>query len=251
VAHVDASADVPRALPAWALVAAARPDAQARVESRLGRVLARVRDASFVARVKELYGYTRDPRVPARYKLVVLAGLVYLVNPFDAIPDALPGVGFLDDAAVVLAVLEGVRRIVDSVEASAKRVVTHAVAETEEAFARRGVQQIALLLWTVTVAACVALVYAAARSIVLPDGSTAIDPFAIALAVTGAVGLVTSLALARRVWAAYRAAPVTLAEPLAAAVLSVLGVREIVLLSLPIVALLLLIALKLGLAFGH
>jgi uncharacterized membrane protein YkvA (DUF1232 family) len=251
VRRADVSADVPRAVPAWALAAAARPDAQTDVDSRLGRVLARIRDASLVARVKELYGYTTDPRVPVRYKLVVLAGLVYLVNPFDAIPDAIPGVGFLDDAAVVVAVLEAVRRIVDSVEASAKRVVTHAVAETEEAFARRGVQQIALSLWTVTVAACVALVYTAARTIVLPDAHAAGDPFAIALAVTGSVGLVTSLGLARRVWIAYRAAPGVLTEPLAAAVLSVLGVREIVLLSLPLVALLLLIALKLGLAFGR
>ena len=33
--------------------------------------------------------------------LLVVAGLVYLVTPTDAVPDLLPGVGFLDDATVL------------------------------------------------------------------------------------------------------------------------------------------------------
>jgi len=242
--------DPPIPLPAWALEEAARPDARARIDARLGGVLRRIGDTRLVAQVKELYGYARDPRVPTRYKIIVLAGLLYLVNPFDLIPDAIPGVGYLDDAAVIVAILTAVRHIVGAVEDSTKRVVTHAVAETEEAFARRGVQQIALSLWAVTIASCVALVYTAARDALLPSAHGWGDPFVAAVLVTGMVGLATSLALARRVWAVYRAAPPRLAEPLATAILAVLGPRQILVLMAPIAVLLFLVGVKLGLALG-
>jgi len=237
-------------LPAWAFRQAERPDARTRIDARLPAVLRRLRDGELVARVKELYGYATDPRVPAKYKLVVLAGLVYLVNPFDVIPDAIPGVGFLDDAAVVLAILEAVRRIVDSIETSAKAVVSHAVSETEEAFARRGIQQIALSLWAVPLAACVGLVYAAARMALVPAnvGGGFGDPFLVATLVVGATGLVTSAFLAQRVWQAYRSMLPDLRDPLASAIVASLGVREVVLLALPIVVLVLLLGVRIGLA---
>ncbi|HXJ33237.1 MAG TPA: DUF1232 domain-containing protein [Candidatus Eisenbacteria bacterium] len=235
-------------IPSWAIDEAERPDAKARVDARLGGVLGKLRDTNLIARVKELYGYVTDPRVPAKYKVIVLAGLVYLVNPFDVIPDAIPGAGFIDDAAVVFAILEAVRRIIGSVEDSAKRVVTHAVAETEEAFARRGVQQVGLSLWAVTLASCVGLVFAAARDALIPGGHGLGDPFVFAAMVVGLVGFATSAALARRVWRTYRSAPPMVRDPLAYAILSVMGVRQIVLLTLPVVVLLLLVGIKLGIA---
>lgn len=233
-------------MPAWALADATRPDARSRIDARLGGVLHRLRDARFVARVKELYGYVTDPRVPAKYKLAVVAGLLYLVNPFDAIPDVIPGAGYLDDAAVVLAILEAVRRIVGSVEESAKRVVSHAIAETEEVFVRRGVQQVTLTLWAATLAAAIGLVYTAARDLIHPGAGW--DPFVVAMLATGAFGLWTSAAFARRVWRAWAAASPALREPLAYAVLSTVGPRQLVVLALPILALVLVIGIKLGLA---
>jgi uncharacterized membrane protein YkvA (DUF1232 family) len=45
----------------------------------------------------------RDGRVPGWIKLIPFAGLVYLLSPIDLIPDLmLPGLGQLDDLAVVL-----------------------------------------------------------------------------------------------------------------------------------------------------
>jgi uncharacterized membrane protein YkvA (DUF1232 family) len=45
----------------------------------------------------------RDARVPGWIKLIPFAGLVYLLSPIDLIPDLmLPGLGQLDDLAVVL-----------------------------------------------------------------------------------------------------------------------------------------------------
>lgn len=43
----------------------------------------------------------RDPRVPRSAKLKVGAALAYLVSPLDLIADVIPGVGMLDDVAIV------------------------------------------------------------------------------------------------------------------------------------------------------
>lgn len=40
-------------------------------------------------------------KVPYRTVAVIAAALLYVLNPFDLIPDALPGVELLDDATVV------------------------------------------------------------------------------------------------------------------------------------------------------
>ncbi len=186
--------------------------------------------------------------MPARYKAIVLAGLLYLVNPFDAIPDWIPGVGYLDDAAVLLAIVQAIRRIIDHAETSAKEVVSHAVQETEEAFARRGVQQISLSLWAVTLAACVGLVYLAAREVLVPGGHGVADPFLVAAFVTGVSGIASSLVLWRRLWRRYVDAPAWVRERLAYAILATIGFREVVILSLPIVALILIVVTKLVLA---
>jgi uncharacterized membrane protein YkvA (DUF1232 family) len=47
----------------------------------------------------------REPRVPRRRKLLLLALAGYLALPFDLVPDFIPIVGELDDAIVVALVL--------------------------------------------------------------------------------------------------------------------------------------------------
>ncbi len=56
--------------------------------------------------LKLLWRLSRDPRVPSRSKatLFLLAG--YLVSPYDLIPDFIPGVGQLDDIAVIAFALD-------------------------------------------------------------------------------------------------------------------------------------------------
>jgi uncharacterized membrane protein YkvA (DUF1232 family) len=48
---------------------------------------------------------TRDPRVPRRRKLLLLALIGYLALPFDLVPDFIPVAGVLDDAVLVALVL--------------------------------------------------------------------------------------------------------------------------------------------------
>jgi len=47
----------------------------------------------------------RDPRVPRRRKLILLALAGYLASPIDLVPDFIPIAGQLDDAIVVALVL--------------------------------------------------------------------------------------------------------------------------------------------------
>jgi uncharacterized membrane protein YkvA (DUF1232 family) len=52
----------------------------------------------------------RDPRVPRRRKLLLVALAGYLALPFDLIPDFIPVVGQLDDAIIVGLVLRSFAR---------------------------------------------------------------------------------------------------------------------------------------------
>jgi uncharacterized membrane protein YkvA (DUF1232 family) len=58
--------------------------------------------AQFVPDVGRLFrDVAKDPRVPKRVKYEVGAAAAYLVLPIDVIPDFIPGLGQLDDAAII------------------------------------------------------------------------------------------------------------------------------------------------------
>jgi uncharacterized membrane protein YkvA (DUF1232 family) len=51
-----------------------------------------------------------DPRLPRRYRVLVIAMLGYLALPFDVVPDFIPVAGQLDDAVVVALALRAILR---------------------------------------------------------------------------------------------------------------------------------------------
>jgi len=53
-------------------------------------------------------------RVPWRTLVAAIGAMIYLVNPFDAVPDFVPGLGYLDDAAVIGAVVAFIGRDIRS-----------------------------------------------------------------------------------------------------------------------------------------
>ena len=50
-----------------------------------------------------LYYSAKDEHTPKWAKSVVFGSLGYLIFPFDAIPDIIPGVGYTDDVSVIVA----------------------------------------------------------------------------------------------------------------------------------------------------
>ena len=67
------------------------------------KVVALAREAAqFVPDVARLFrDVAKDPRVPKRVKYEVGAAAAYLVLPIDVIPDFIPGLGQLDDVAII------------------------------------------------------------------------------------------------------------------------------------------------------
>lgn len=57
------------------------------------------------SKVQALAKMVRDPKVAWKSKAVAIATLVYLISPFDAIPDVIPFAGLADDAALIVAVV--------------------------------------------------------------------------------------------------------------------------------------------------
>jgi uncharacterized membrane protein YkvA (DUF1232 family) len=60
-----------------------------------------------------LYYAARAPHTPAWARSVIYGALAYLVLPADAIPDALPAIGFTDDLATLTAAVATVALFID------------------------------------------------------------------------------------------------------------------------------------------
>lgn len=67
--------------------------------TKLGTVAARI---PFAQEAVSAYYAARDPQTPTRVKAVLLGALAYFVVPTDLIPDFIAGLGFTDDATVLL-----------------------------------------------------------------------------------------------------------------------------------------------------
>ena len=50
-----------------------------------------------------------DPATPLAIRATLFGALAYFIMPFDAIPDFFPGLGFTDDAAVLIAAFTAAR----------------------------------------------------------------------------------------------------------------------------------------------
>jgi uncharacterized membrane protein YkvA (DUF1232 family) len=230
---------------------ASRPGAIEVVRTRLPALLDRLGSRSRIVRLaRETYGYATDPAVPTRYKVLGIAALLYLINPFDAIPDVIPGVGYIDDAAALAAFVVAVRQVVGIVRDAAKEVVTHTATETQTTLATRGLAQLALTLWTATLAASIGLVYAGARALV--DGrspSPLVDPFGVACLASSLVGVVATIDTARRVHRVYRRLPERQRDRLVHAVVAEVTGWRVAVLAAPIVVLAAILVARLMVTF--
>ena len=56
-----------------------------------------------------LYFMLKDPQIPVKAKVIIMAALGYFILPADAIPDLLPVIGFGDDLGVLIFALSQIR----------------------------------------------------------------------------------------------------------------------------------------------
>jgi uncharacterized membrane protein YkvA (DUF1232 family) len=54
-----------------------------------------------------------DPVLPRAAKIALAAAALYLISPFDLIPDFIPFVGYLDDALLAAVLVDGIVNYVD------------------------------------------------------------------------------------------------------------------------------------------
>ena len=67
---------------------------------------------SFI-RLLHAWGTGRYKQIPWKSVSLIIAAVLYFVSPIDAIPDFIPGIGFLDDAFVIAWVMRQVRKDVE------------------------------------------------------------------------------------------------------------------------------------------
>lgn len=88
--------------------------------------------AVIVEKALILYVILTDRFTPVWVRALVIAALVYLINPLDALPDVLPGIGLADDLAVLSVTLERLSRFVTPrVKMRAKRLAPEWLARAD------------------------------------------------------------------------------------------------------------------------
>lgn len=73
-----------------------------------------VDDVRALIRLVVAYARGMYRRISVDKLVLIVAGLIYVVAPLDALPDALPAVGFLDDATVIAWIIKSVRDELDA-----------------------------------------------------------------------------------------------------------------------------------------
>ena len=54
--------------------------------------------------------------IPWKTVLILMAGLIYFLNPFDLISDFIPGIGYVDDIAIILYIFKSVEEDIEKFE---------------------------------------------------------------------------------------------------------------------------------------
>src|SRR5438270_4665745 len=64
-------------------------------------------------RLVRAYSQGTYRNVPESTLVVIIAAIIYVINPLDLIPDAIPALGFLDDATVLALAVRRTRQTLD------------------------------------------------------------------------------------------------------------------------------------------
>ncbi len=83
------------------------------MENRRHNLKNMVRHVSVFVRLSKDYSSGYYPNLPWRSFLSIVGAILYFVNPFDVIPDFIPGIGLLDDITLLGWVYKSIENDVD------------------------------------------------------------------------------------------------------------------------------------------
>lgn len=86
-------------------------EAEQKSDAILRKILRVAKHIPFARHAVAMTYALRDPNVPVGKKALIAGALLYFLSPFDLIPDIMVGIGYTDDAVVVMAALKAVQDI--------------------------------------------------------------------------------------------------------------------------------------------
>jgi uncharacterized membrane protein YkvA (DUF1232 family) len=69
-----------------------------------------------IKKVKSVFNYVFDKNIPINKKIYIIFGFVYLLFPFDIIPDPILGLGILDDITILIIIYTSFKRELERYE---------------------------------------------------------------------------------------------------------------------------------------
>ncbi|MCU0962482.1 MAG: DUF1232 domain-containing protein [Pirellulaceae bacterium] len=238
---------------AWRLFAsrflrdAAAPESERQIDSQLTAKVAQLppdtpRHGKLRAVVQQASQlWARRTQLRKRDVLYLAAALLYFISPLDAVPDLLPGLGYVDDAIVVSAVVAMILRGATALGTQGRErleqwiderteIVLQKLDETATSGVQRTVAAVALGLWGTTTAAGISL----AMATVL--GSYPVE-FLVYVALSSALIVAWNVVTAVSVWRQYRRLDGTWQQRLRMLVAGKLTAWHLLAVGLPVVVL--------------
>lgn len=229
---------------------AAQPDAEDEVQGSLDAKLASIgssgrgqREEKVRERLRKLVAealeiWEHRGKLSREDYLLIVAALLYFISPLDAVPDVIPVVGYLDDIAVLAAVVAKLAKVVlpraerwahDFVQENVDEALAKIDRTSEEALGRT-VTGISISLWSATNVAAVSLLVAAAGNGEVPMWRTYV-------VVCGGMVLFWNAIVAFQFWHLVRNTDGVWQRRIVAAVASKLGVGHAFQIGIPVVLL--------------
>jgi uncharacterized membrane protein YkvA (DUF1232 family) len=84
-----------------------------RVNWREVKVIDAKEKLMILGRLSKAYATGKYRHIPWKSLLIILAAIIYFVNPIDLVPDVVPLLGFTDDMGILLWVFESMNNEVD------------------------------------------------------------------------------------------------------------------------------------------
>src|SRR5688572_13457226 len=81
-------------------------EALSKMQKHSGAIREILGDLQIIVRLVKAWLAGEYKDISLKSILILIGAILYFLNPFDAIPDALPGIGYLDDVGVVAWVLK-------------------------------------------------------------------------------------------------------------------------------------------------